>query len=107
LQAITLICSHLRNFPKPGASWMLSITTLTLAIELGLHRSAKRWSAENAMSGYDIEIRKRVFWSILTINSTLSGKLGRPMPIRPEGFDIEIPEPMDNDVMAETEMNLL
>jgi hypothetical protein len=105
-QAMALICSHLRNFPKPGASWMLSMTALTLAIELGLHRSAKRWSPESTMSAYDIEIRKRTFWSILAINLTLSGKLGRPMPIRSEGFDIEIPEPMDDDVMAETEMNL-
>lgn len=105
-QAMTLICSHLRNFPKPGASWMLSMTTLSFVIELGLHRSAKRWSPDNSVSAYDIEIRKRVFYSIMMINFSMSGKLGRPMPLRTEDYDIEIPEPMDDEVASEIEVNL-
>jgi hypothetical protein len=103
-QAMTLICAHLRNFPKPGASWMLSMTTLALCIELGLHRSAKRWTPEHNHSTYDIEIRKRVFWSILTIHMTLSGKLGRPMSLRLDDIDVEIPDPMDDELMAEIDL---
>src|SRR5438046_10518659 len=56
IQALTMICSHLRNFPKPGASWMLAQTILTLAIEMGLHRSAKRWTMDTPKSALEAEM---------------------------------------------------
>lgn len=101
VQAMTMICAHLRNFPKPGASWILSSITFSLAIELGMHRSIRRWSLENTPNPLDIEMRKRAFWSILIIHITLSGKLGRPMPIRYQDYDIEHPEPIDDDLLSE------
>ncbi|RFU32708.1 hypothetical protein B7463_g3610, partial [Scytalidium lignicola] len=101
VQALTLICSHLRNFPKPGASWILTQNTISLAIELGLHRSVKRWAPEFTPNLLDIEIRKRTFWSILGIHVTLSGKLGRPMVLRLEDFDVELPEAIDDDQLSE------
>ena len=101
VQALTMICAHLRNFPKPGASWMLAQTTMTLAVELGLHRSSKRWAADAMPNPLDIEIRKRTFWGLMAIHVTLSGKLGRPMPFRMEDFDAEIPEPVDDDLLSE------
>lgn len=98
VQALALICMHLRNFPKPGASWMLARIAMTLAIELGLHRSVKRWAPEsNTLSELDIEMRRRTFWTILTVNITLSGKLGRPMPLRNGDYDTEYPSPIDDD----------
>ncbi|KAI9648203.1 hypothetical protein NHQ30_002835 [Ciborinia camelliae] len=98
VQALALICMHLRNFPKPGASWKLARMAMTLAIELGLHRSIKRWAPDsNTLSELDIEMRRRTFWVILTVNVTLSGKLGRPMPLRNEDYDVEIPSPIDDD----------
>jgi hypothetical protein len=102
VQALTLICSHMRNFPKPGASWMLAQITMALAIELGLHRSSKRWAPDAMPNALDIEMRKRTFWALLAINVTLSGKLGRPMPLRMEEIDVEIPEPVDDDLLSET-----
>jgi hypothetical protein len=101
VQALTLICAHLRNFPKPGASWMLAQITMALAIELGLHRSSKRWAPDAMPNLLGIEMRKRIFWGLLAIHVTLSGKLGRPMPFRMEEFDVEIPEPIDDDLLSE------
>jgi hypothetical protein len=101
VQALAMICIHLRNFPKPGASWILTSITMSLALELGMHRSVKRWSAEHQLNAVDIEQRKRTFWSLLAIHITLSGKLGRPMPIRAVDFDIELPEPIDDDLISE------
>lgn len=101
VQAMTLICAHLRSFPKPGASWMLTQITLSMAIELGLHRSVKRWHPNDlAPSPLDTEVRKRVFWAILCFHVTLSGKLGRPIAIRPGDFDVEYPEPMNDDILT-------
>jgi hypothetical protein len=101
VQALTLICAHLRNFPKPGASWILTQTTMSLAIELGLHRSAKRWAPDAIPNRLDIEMRKRTFWAILMIHITLSGKLGRPMPFRYDDFDVEMPDALDDELLSE------
>ncbi|KAI9845552.1 MAG: hypothetical protein M1837_004649 [Sclerophora amabilis] len=102
VQALTMICSHLRNFPKPGASWMVTNWVMTLAIELGLHRSAKRWVQQTPQKNVlEIEMRKRVFWSLLANHVLLSGKLGRPMPLRLEDFDVELPEPVDDEYLTE------
>jgi hypothetical protein len=92
-----MICSHLRNFPKPGASWILTQHTLSRALELNLHRSAKSCTFEEPLTTLDIEMRKRIFWSLLTIHVTLSGKLGRPMSLRMEDYDIEIPDPISDE----------
>ncbi|TVY54610.1 Transcriptional activator protein acu-15 [Lachnellula cervina] len=101
-QALTLICVHLRNFPKPGASWLLTQITLSLLIELGLHRSAKKWVGEmNPPNPLEVEMRKRTFWTLLTIHVTLAGKLGRPMAFRYEDFDCEIPEEVDDELLSE------
>lgn len=98
VQALALICLHLRNFPKPGASWIVARMAMTLALELGFHRSQKRWAPEsNTLSELDLEMRRRTFWMILTVNVTLSGKLGRPMPLRNEDYDVELPSPIDDD----------
>lgn len=101
VQALTLLCAHLRNFPKPGASWILIQTTMTLAIELGMHLSASRWGGAHAINPLDIEMRKRTFWCLLTIHVTLAGKLGRPIGLRMEEFDVEIPESLDDDLLTE------
>ncbi|KAF8865237.1 hypothetical protein BDZ45DRAFT_580482 [Acephala macrosclerotiorum] len=101
VQALTLICAHLRNFPKPGASWILTQTTISLAIELGLHRSAKQWAPDSIPNPLDIEMRKRTFWALLAIHVTLSGKLGRPMAFRLEDYDVEMPEEVDDELLSE------
>lgn len=101
VQALTLICSHLRNFPKPGASWILTQTTMSLAVELGLHRSSKRWAPDTVPNPLDVEMRKRTFWALLAIQVTLSGKLGRPMPFRMDDFDVEMPENIDDVLLSE------
>jgi len=94
VQALTMIASQLRNQPRPGAAWMFTSNVLSIAIELGLHRSAKAWPGPGLSSdAHFLEMRKRVFWSLLLFAVHLSGKLGRPIPLRLEDCDIEMPEP--------------
>ena len=102
VQALTMIAVHMRSFPKPGPCWMLISTTLNLAIELGLHRSAKQWAATAPKrSILEIEMRKRTFWSLLVIHVMICGKLGRPMALLEEDFDVELPEAVDDDLLNE------
>ena len=102
LQALGVICSQLRNQPRLGAAWMFTNMVLGLAVELGLHRSANAWQTGSAeRDPHVIEMRKRTFWSILLIHVNISGKLGRPMPVRLEDVDIELPEHISDSIPGE------
>lgn len=104
MQAIALICLHLRNFTKPGAAWFMSSLTLTLCIEMGLHRSVSAWSkSAPELDPLEIELRKRVFWSVLVIHCSISNKLGRPLAVRLEDFDVEFPKPIHDFTPAESQ----
>ena len=100
VQALTMLCLHIRNFPKPGPCWMITSITLDLAIELGLHRSAKRWAQTVTRNPLEVEIRKRVFWSLLVIHIIIAGNLGRPMALRLDDFDVEVPGAIDDDLLG-------
>ena len=101
VQALTMLCLHMRNLPKPGASWLVTSIVLNLAIEQGLHRSAKRWAPSTKRSVLEIELRKRVFWSILLIHVIIAGNLGRPMALRSDDWDVEMFEAIDDDLLSE------
>ena len=101
VQALALLCIHVRNLPKPGASWMLTSMTLNLAIELGLHRSAKNWAPCVTRNLLEMETRKRVFWSIIWIHVLVGGSLGRPMALKSGDWDVEMPEMIDDDLLSE------
>jgi hypothetical protein len=106
IQALTMICHHLRNFPKPGPAWIMTSITYLFALELGLHRSVKNWTDGAAkLSKLEIEMRKRIFWTVTAILVNMNGKLGRPMPISNEDIDVEFPEPM-KDCLPEEEAHL-
>lgn len=102
VQALAMICHHLRNFPKPGAAWIMTSLTYLFALELGLHRSVKNWSeSAKKFSELEIEMRKRIFWTMNALQMNLAGKLGRPMPISNEDIDVEFPEAMNDCLPGE------
>lgn len=101
LQALSLVCHHMRNFPKPGAAWIAVSTTFLLAVELGLHRSTKAWAESSKMDKLEVEMRKRIFWTLHALATNLSGKLGRPMPLSMDDIDVEFPEPLSDCLVGE------
>jgi hypothetical protein len=106
IQALAMICHHLRNFPKPGAAWIMTSIVFLFAIQLGLHRSVKVWAdGTGELSALDIQMRSRLFWTLNALQVNLNGKLGRPIPISNEDIDVEIPEPM-NDCLPGEEAKL-
>jgi Fungal specific transcription factor domain len=102
MQALALFLVHARNLPKPGNSWSLSTMILSRAVELNYHRSSKKIvlppEQRNALA---IELRKRVFWSILGIQVTIAVKLGRPMAISPQDMDVELPHAISDSEINE------
>ena len=102
LQALALLCLYVRNWGKPTFCWLLFHNILDLAIENGLHRSARPSKTPNYL---EMELRKRLFWCIFGCLITVSARLGRPMPIRTEDFDIEIPEAVPDEGLSETSID--
>jgi len=102
VQALALICLQLRQQPRLGAAWMFTNTVLGIALELGMHRSASAWQSTGpGQDPHTLEMRKRIFWSLLVLHVSISGKLGRPMPLRVQDFDIEIPEPLGDTISSD------
>ena len=102
VQALVMICAHVRNFPNPEISWTLANITLNKAMEINLHKSASRLvSKEGHKNKLEVEMRKRIFWTLLCISITINGKLGRPMAIQMQDFDIELPDAIDDTLLSE------
>lgn len=99
IQALAMLCLHLRSFPDHCAANLLLSMTFRAAIESRLHRSAKSLPEdERPRDLKTIEMRKRVFWSLLMMYVPVCGKLGQPMPLGSEDFDIELPELLNDNL---------
>ncbi len=98
VQALAMIASHTRAFPKPGCGSILASMSLHRALELNLHRSSKKPG-----EGTDLhnEMRKRTWWVILTVVVAITGRRGSPLPVNVQDFDIEFPEPIADDLLSD------
>ncbi|KAJ6442523.1 family S53 protease-like protein [Purpureocillium lavendulum] len=98
VQALAMIASHTRAFPKPGCGSIVASMALHRALELNLHRSSRRPG-----EGTDLynELRKRTWWVILTVVVAITGRRGSPLPINVQDFDIEFPEPVADEALSD------
>ncbi|KAF2666335.1 hypothetical protein BT63DRAFT_56301 [Microthyrium microscopicum] len=96
VQAVSCLALFSRNYQKPEAAWFIMHAGLWIAIEIGLNRSASTLSEaeRSALTPHSVELRKRCFWTIYGLSVIVSGRLGRPMPIRLQDIDIEFPDPV-------------
>ncbi|OTB01323.1 hypothetical protein M426DRAFT_323591 [Hypoxylon sp. CI-4A] len=98
LQALTMLCVHTMRFPKSETSNMLSNYTLGMAVEQGLHRA---WKKPGEGTNIENELRKRIWWALVSTVVTLNGRMGRPMPIRLEDIDSGFPETIADELLTE------
>ncbi|KAK4680571.1 hypothetical protein QC764_100900 [Podospora pseudoanserina] len=98
VQALAMMMSHTRNFPKPGCALTLASFAFMKAIELNLHRAIKIPGGGTTLEN---ETRKRVWWAILALYSTINGRLGRPMPLSIQEFDVEFPIAIPDEFLGE------
>ncbi|KAH8755355.1 hypothetical protein F5883DRAFT_469305 [Diaporthe sp. PMI_573] len=87
-QALVLMLTHCRGFPKPGPAFLMATLTWTRAMDMNLHRA---FLDKNKPTTLENEMRKRLWWSIFMIVVILYGRIGKPMPIRADDFDTELP----------------
>ncbi|KAI1436815.1 fungal-specific transcription factor domain-containing protein [Xylaria sp. CBS 124048] len=98
LQALSMLVSHTMRFPKPDSSCILATYAVNVATEMGYHRS---WKKPGDGTNLENELRKRVWWVILSTAVMLNGRMGRPMPIRLEDMDVEFPQIIPDEQLTE------
>ncbi|EPE09805.1 transcription factor [Ophiostoma piceae UAMH 11346] len=98
VQALVLITLYTRAFPKPGCGSTIASFAVMKAIDLGLHRKSDIPESRTTLEN---EMRKRAWWNALMLSVTLNGRLGRPMPIRAEDFDTEVPVAISDEYLTE------
>lgn len=98
IQAYVLLAAFMRSFPKPGSSLSVVNFAFAKAIEMNLHRALK---SPSGITNRHLEIRKRCWWVLLALVVTLNGRLGRPMPIELEDFDVEFPLAIPDECLGE------
>ncbi|KAI0509076.1 fungal-specific transcription factor domain-containing protein [Xylaria bambusicola] len=98
LQALSMLVTHTMRFPKPDSSSILASYAVNLAIEMGYHRV---WKKPGEGTNLENELRKRVWWVILSTAVVLNGRMGRPMPIRLEDMDVEFPQLIPDEQLTE------
>lgn len=99
VQALALISAHARSFPKPGAALNISYKAFNMAIDISLHRAMLPRPGHG--TNLHLEMRKRVWWSVLVVIVTLCGKLGKPMPISGAEFNVPFPEAIPEECLLE------
>ncbi|KAF2802192.1 uncharacterized protein BDZ99DRAFT_552095 [Mytilinidion resinicola] len=88
VQALLLGGCHYMELSKPSSCWTLTAHAASLSQSLGCHRiSSMNGDPEDVK-----EMKMFLFWSIYTIDKSLSLRLGRSSTIRDD--DISIPQPV-------------
>ncbi|KAI0975298.1 fungal-specific transcription factor domain-containing protein [Xylaria arbuscula] len=98
LQALSMLVTHTMRFPKPDSSSILASLAVNLAIQMGYHRA---WKTLGEGTNLENELRKRVWWVILSTAVVLNGRMGRPMPLRLEDMDVEFPQIIPDEQLTE------
>ncbi|VDC05639.1 unnamed protein product [Peniophora sp. CBMAI 1063] len=94
LQAICLGVMYSIGFSSLHAS-LHATMGIRLALDIGAHKR----SAYGVKLSAEDELFKRVFWTLVFFDRTLSGSMGRPSSIQEEDFDLELPLCCDDEYL--------
>jgi hypothetical protein len=95
-------CLYLLSSSRANECWYSFGTTMQIVTALGLHRKLPTKASNNGCSYLELELRKRIFWSVYTLDKYLSIMFGRPRLLHDEDIDQELPhETNDEDLLEE------
>lgn len=90
IEAMTLlVIYHLRSASSHGIWYMIGLAMRT-AIDLGLHRK----DYEKGLNNSTIQARRRLFWTVYTLERIIAISLGRPFSIADRQIDVDLPSEM-------------
>ncbi|KAJ5272677.1 hypothetical protein N7478_007802 [Penicillium angulare] len=94
-------CLYLLSSSRANECWYSFGTALQVVTALGLHRKWPAKSSKNRCSYLELELRKRIFWSVYTLDKYLSIMFGRPRLLHDEDIDQELPDEMNDEDLLE------
>ncbi|CAH7687047.1 fungal-specific transcription factor domain-domain-containing protein, partial [Phakopsora pachyrhizi] len=92
IQAFLLLAMFSYRSDKGLSAWHLGGLAMRTALELGLHRKTPKGKRTDPFTE---EMRKRVWWSVYSLDRTMAMQLGRPIAIRDKEIDTELPLDID------------
>ncbi|KAJ5627193.1 hypothetical protein N7528_004620 [Penicillium herquei] len=101
IQVRLIQCLYLLSSSRANECWYAFGTALQVVTALGLHR---KWPAKRSKKGcsyLELELRKRIFWSVYTLDKYLSIMFGRPRLLHDEDIDQELPDEMNDEDLLE------
>ncbi|KAI3344000.1 fungal-specific transcription factor domain-containing protein [Ustulina deusta] len=92
---LLLVLYHIRS-SSYGIWYMIGLAMRT-CIDLGLHtkRHESNWDR------YTIQIRRRLFWSVYSLERTIAICLGRPLSIPDRQIDVDLPLDPEDEAWSE------
>ncbi|PVI05515.1 hypothetical protein DM02DRAFT_668172 [Periconia macrospinosa] len=88
---VLLILYHLRSESRNGL-WHLTGLAMRTVTDMGLHRAA----STHGLPTFEAQMRRRLFWSIFSLESILAGTLGRPVSLSDSDIDQPLPSSIDD-----------
>ncbi|KAG9065109.1 hypothetical protein KI688_002430 [Linnemannia hyalina] len=86
VQALLLMAHHQYATGNYSGGWLYTGMSIRIAQDIGLHRQDIHVDEPD-----EAEIRKRLWWSLYMADRLGSAILGRPMTLRDEGFNVQMP----------------
>lgn len=89
---VLLILYHLRSESRNGL-WHLTGLAMRTVTDIGLHRAA----STHGLPAFETQMRRRLFWSVYSLESILAGTLGRPVSLSDSDIDQPLPASINDD----------
>ncbi|OBT59366.1 hypothetical protein VE04_00474 [Pseudogymnoascus sp. 24MN13] len=97
LQCLVLACLYCSQTGQYKSLQTYKAIAVALAQRLGLHQSQKRFS----YGALTIETRKKVFWSLYTVDCFSAASMGLPQLLQDSDIETEYPLPIDDEYVEE------
>lgn len=105
LQALLLVIIWLLNTnvlkDDNGDLWHLGRFSMSLAMELGVHRFNPDWDFGEVKN----ELRNRLFWCTYILERTIAMKFGRGLSLRKQAIDTPLPKLLKDDYLPGSSVN--
>ncbi|USP78243.1 uncharacterized protein yc1106_05517 [Curvularia clavata] len=87
VQTLTLMSNYLQKRNKPNSGYNYLGLALHMAMGLGLHKEFHHWD----ISPLNMEIRRRVWWSMFVFNIGAAVTFGRPLAWPNKNVEVHLP----------------
>lgn len=100
VETLALIGYFMQNMNRRDAAFLYIGMALRMAISLGLHQEVSSFPSPEGFPPLDEatrEHRRRVWWSIYSLDRILSVKSGNPLTIQDEDIGVNLPSKLPNE----------